>query len=70
MKSKLLQILTDYHIKTGGHSGLIEARLEKLSGYKWSEMKDVLNELWTEGKIEVRDGIQGKLIRLKHGDRS
>lgn len=27
--------------------------------------KDGLNKLWKSGKIEIREGINGKVIRLK-----
>lgn len=47
---------------THNHCGLYFPEISKKLKIKDIELKSILNELYTEGFIKVRDGINGKLI--------
>ncbi len=58
MEQDILNQIEDYHNKTNGKCGL---PLTQIKG-RLSEVKAKLNELYSEGKIIVREGVNQKLI--------
>lgn len=67
MKYKLLQILTEQYEKTGGHNGLRTSDICEKLGCEFREVKDVLNQLYLEGVIEIKNTVNFKIVRLKDG---
>lgn len=63
---KLLQLIKEHETKTGGNSGLSIVRLSEKMGLGISEIKPMLKELHTAGKIQVREGINSKLIFINN----
>lgn len=61
----ILTHLSELHEKTGGHNGIYLPQIEKLTGKRIEELKNILNKLFTEGKIQVREGVNGKMIMKK-----
>ena len=61
MKESVLNQLKEKHNSSGGKSG---TRLTELKGDYLGVRKSAL-ELFKEGKIIVREGINGKLLFLK-----
>ena len=62
MKNKLLQIIQEYNQGTGGSCGISIVKLCEASGFKIYNVKSLLKEMHTDGKIKVREGINSKLI--------
>lgn len=60
MKQKILDELKNHFEKTNG--GLSMVKLKELLNIEVSELKKELNELYKEGKIRIRQGINQKLI--------
>lgn len=61
----ILTHLSELHERSGGHNGIYVPQIEKLTGKPIEELKDILNQLFTEGKIQVREGVNGKMIMKK-----
>lgn len=62
MPKDLLNIIQEYSRKTDNKCGLTAVQLSGLSGIPFQELKAVLNDMYKEGLIRVRDGVHGKLI--------
>jgi len=60
--SKLLQIIENYNTSTGGSCGISIVKLSEKAGVGMNDIKSLLKELHTAGKIKVREGINSKLI--------
>lgn len=62
---ELMKVLEEYHQRTGGKCGQTLVALCRKTGYNLNQLKNLLNQAHTAGKIIVREGINGKLIILK-----
>lgn len=60
----LLEILEETHQISGGHCGQTVVSIARKSGMDPTILKKELRSLFEKGKINVRDGAQGKLILL------
>lgn len=69
LQDKILQILEEKHKKSGGHCGTYGVELRDMTGEDWQAVRNELKVLYTENKIEVRDGSKGKLFFLKKENR-
>lgn len=58
----LLQIIEDYDKATGGSCGITMVQLCVKAGTGINSLKSLLKELHAAGMIQVRDGINSKLI--------
>lgn len=65
MKDRILQILTEKHRVCGIHNGCRTSDLCEQLGVPFREVKDALNQLYLDGKIEIKNSINFKFIRLK-----
>lgn len=64
IREKVLSLLSEIDSKTGGHCGIIQARMVNEIGCNIKDLKPVLRKLYEEDLIRVNDGVHGKLIRL------
>ncbi len=64
MKSKLLQILTEQYEKTGKHNGLRTSDICEKLGCDYREIRQALNELHAQNKIEIINTINFRAIRI------
>lgn len=58
----LLQAIQDYNDRTGGSCGISVVELCVKTGISITGVKPLLRELHQAGKIQVREGINSKLI--------
>lgn len=58
----LLQIIQEYANQTDNKCGLTTLQLINRSGIPIAQLRKQLNDLYVAGKIQVREGIHGKLI--------
>jgi DNA-binding Lrp family transcriptional regulator len=63
MKKQILDELNNHFERTRG--GLSIVKLSELLKIESSALKKELNELYKEGKIVIRSGVNQKLIYLK-----
>lgn len=61
----LFDIIKKEQEKSGNMCGISVVKLKLLSGIEVGEIKKQLNKLYSQGKIDVRDGLNGKLIFTK-----
>ena len=61
MRQQIIQKLTEKQNLTGNHCGMYLAQF----GIGINALKKELNKMYKDGLIEIRDGGQGKLIKLK-----
>ena len=59
-KQKILDFITDIYKKSNWPYVTVAAIINHIGKYPKKE----LNELYSEGKIKVRDSVKGKLIEL------
>lgn len=65
MKEKIVQILTEQYRKSGIHNGMRTSDICEKLGCDFREVKNVLNQLFLEGVIEIKNSVNHKFIRLK-----
>ncbi len=65
MKSKILKIIEDKHKISAGHNGVYVSDLMIELDCKYSDIKGVLNQLYTDNQIQLKEGIHGNLIFKK-----
>ena len=65
MKEKILQELNNIKVKTGNNNGLTPAQLHNMTGINISEIRNILNKLYTDGVIKTHDTAHGKAVKLK-----
>jgi hypothetical protein len=51
--------------KTGNKTGMYAPKIMELTALDWFDVRKELNRLFKEGKITIREGINGKLIFKK-----
>lgn len=64
--TNLLQLIEDFNKATGGKCGITMVQLCEKAGMDFPNLKPLLKELHTEGKIKVREGINQKLIFINN----
>jgi hypothetical protein len=62
LKSKILQLIEENHVRSGGHCGLSSVKLCEVLQVDYPELKESLNELYEEKLFKVRDGANGLLL--------
>ena len=62
MKEKIKRLVEERSALTNNHSGLYLPEISKALNIKELELRKTLNELFIEGFLKVRDGVNGKLI--------
>ena len=62
LQIQIEKIINDYHEKTGGKCGLSIVVLANELGKDYSEIRPVLNKIYSEKKITIRQGINNQLI--------
>lgn len=65
MKAEVEQILIDKKIKSGGHCGTYATEIINKLETDFKTIKPILNGLYTQGKITIKEGSKGKLIFWK-----
>lgn len=65
LKTRIVEILTEKKIKSGGHNGTYLVEIRDKTGAEIAEIKTVLNELYREKKIRKAQGSRGVLVLLK-----
>lgn len=62
LKSKILKLIEENHVKSGGHCGISPVKLCQALKVDYPELKGSLNELYEEKLFKVRDGANGFLL--------
>lgn len=62
MENEVWRLIIEKHKTSGGHNGSYASGLKNQLNIPYSELRKILNKLWKEKKITLRDGSQGKLI--------
>ena len=62
LEEQILEIVEDNHNKTDGHSGLTALQIADKLGLRFSDIKGALNDLYDNSQIDVKKGINNKLI--------
>jgi len=62
MRSQTIEIITNKHLSSGGHCGLTINQIRNQLNCDMNELKQVMNELFKDNQIKIKDGIHGKLI--------
>lgn len=62
MEDKVWETIMEKHTASGGHNGSYAARIKNQLNIPYSELRKILNRLYKEKKIILKDGSQGKLI--------
>lgn len=62
LRDKVIEFIETKSKASGNHSGLLLPVICSTLEVGSSELKPILNALYKEGFIQVRDGINGKLI--------
>lgn len=65
MKEKILEILQAKHELSGGNCGTYIPSVLEILNLEYKDMKNELNSLYLEKKIEIREGAHGQLLFLK-----
>jgi transcription initiation factor IIE alpha subunit len=60
--------MTDQYKVSSFHNGLRTSDICEKLGCDFREVKDVLNQLYLEGVIEIKNTINFKTVRLRHDD--
>jgi len=61
---EVLEVLKEKYKSSKGQ-GMYVPMIAELSGLDWFEVKKQLNLLYKDGKINISEGINGKLVSLK-----
>jgi hypothetical protein len=65
MKEKVLQLLIDKHIKSGGHNGYYLPKLISDAESNYNEVRKAISEIHKDGLLKTADGAHGVLILYK-----
>lgn len=61
----VFESITQNATKSGNKSGMYAPKIMELTGLDWFDVRKELNRLFKEGAIEIKEGINGKLIFKK-----
>lgn len=64
MKEKVKQLIVEYQTANGNKSGTTIITLKDKTGLPVDYLSDILNQLYKEKFIDIRQGINNKLIFL------
>lgn len=62
LKGKVMNIIIEKYKVSGGHNGCYPSRMKNELKVEYPELREVLNQLFKEKKIILKDGSQGKLV--------
>lgn len=62
IEGEVLKILIHKHRISGGHNGTYIVKLKTQLQIYYDSLRKVLNKMYKEKKIIIRDGSKGKLI--------
>ena len=65
MRTKLIDYLFEKKQKTGGNCGTTIPQLKEELNCELSELKEILNDLFKSGLIEIKHGIHGRMVLYK-----
>lgn len=65
LEQNILSILYEQHYKSDGHCGLTARQVANSLGLEFKDIRDALNNLYDNDKIEVKEGINNKLLFIK-----
>lgn len=66
LSEKVLEILEEKHIKSGGHNGCRVPELCHQTDSTCQDMRETLRILYKQKRIKIRDGIHGYLIFINN----
>ncbi len=66
MRGQVIEIITNKHLSSGGNCGLTITQIRSQLNCDLQELKKVLNELFKDNQIKIKDGIHGKLILMNN----
>lgn len=65
MEEQVIQLIETHHKKSGGKCGLLIVSLKNQLNTDFKTLRPILEKLYKNKSIIIRDGIHGKLI-FKH----
>ena len=65
LEEKIIDILSNQHDISDGHCGLTAREVAETLDLEFDDIRDALNNLYDNGKIDVRRGINNRLLFIK-----